>query len=277
MHDTFLRRLAELVEAGLPPAQALAAVRKDLESRRWRETAATACADVVAGRSLADAIVRYCGGAAAIVREGEASGRLVAALDAAARMARVESSLGNARRRLRIATLVAIGCAAVGACAPVAMLHHFSRTFGELGIDLRDSTRLVLRMSKCWPCALAAAGAVLLACVRRAGRTRSAHAAAAAVSAIRAGAGPAEALALAGLKWAAGGEAQRLGDTSWLAGKERTVEAITHGWAMAVARETSRWARWIEVGALTATGAWVIAIGVGLMYTNFIRCRMTLG
>ncbi len=280
MRDTFLRRLAELVEAGLSPARALAAVREGLESRRWRTIAAAACADVVAGRSLADAIART-GCATAIVRAGEAQGRLAESLGSAARLARVEKALAAARLGLALAALVSVGCASMLAAGSVVLVPGIERTFDDLGAELPEITELVLRASALWPLALAAAGAVLFGCLRGSGRLRWASSAIHAGSALGSGVPMTEALALAAavgprgrLEWMAAAlrQADREGASEWLAGSKRVLETLAHDWATGWAARTAARARWARRGALLFTGTWFVLLGFAVFLPLLSLC-----
>ena len=166
-----LRQLATLVGAGLPVAEALAAVAEQAEQPALVHALVVARARLREGASLADAlaasprvfppVVRQ------LVRAAEESGALAPVL---ARLAAHTEAAAETRARLRAAltypTVMALATAAVVAFLLAWVVPQVSRLFAETGARLPLATRLLvgatdLAARAWWLVLLAGAGAAV--------------------------------------------------------------------------------------------------------------------
>lgn len=140
--------LADLLEAGVPLDRALAAA-ETMTTSRVRETLAEARVRLAEGHTLAEALAGLDpdigGNVLPMLRAGERSGRLAAALRAAGdeltRQAELRSRIAHALAYP--AVLAVAGATAIGVIG-VVVVPQFARLLADLGQDLPASTRLLL-------------------------------------------------------------------------------------------------------------------------------------
>jgi general secretion pathway protein F len=168
---TVFQGLASLVGAGVPVLKAVEAARPSAGTR-LRDGLSTVAAQLREGRSLGEGLAAL-GGlvpgvVVGIVRAGERSSRLAAALEEAAIHLELEADL-EARVRQALAYPLILLVAGVASTAVIAtvVIPRFAAILGDLGQELPTSTRLLLGTSAFlghwwWALLLAIAGVVVM-------------------------------------------------------------------------------------------------------------------
>ncbi|MEK7461093.1 MAG: type II secretion system F family protein [Patescibacteria group bacterium] len=145
----FTQELSLMLDAGIPLSRVLEDIQDQTDNRRLKAALATITADVRGGTSFGDALAKHTDIfpplIIAIIRSGEASGKLVEVLERLTFQMEKDAELqGKIKSALLYPAILLIGIIAVLALIIVFVIPQLEGIFTDVGVDLPFITRLLL-------------------------------------------------------------------------------------------------------------------------------------